>query len=256
MERKLVNNLPLWQFDNLSAVSNIQHFVTTRDGDEPDTFTMSLSSSPGRSLVLRNRARLAAALGIEPTQLFFPSQVHETKIVEVVPDTSVEQLQGVDALITAHRNIAIAVMSADCVPVLLYDKKRHVAAAIHAGWRGTVKQIVSKTLAALHGRYGTEGEDIMAGIGPSASPSVYEVGSEVIASVKLHLPNSETLLNPTQPGKAKFDLWQANKNQLLSFGVLASNIEVSAKCTLLDNGQFFSARKGDTGRFCAGIILR
>jgi copper oxidase (laccase) domain-containing protein len=96
----------------------------------------------------------------------------------------------------------------------------------------------------------------MAGIGPSASPSVYEVGSEVIASVKLHLPNSETLLNPTQPGKAKFDLWQANKNQLLSFGVLASNIEVSAKCTLLDNGQFFSARKGDTGRFCAGIILR
>jgi YfiH family protein len=256
MEKKFVNDLPLWHFNNLASISTVQHFVTTRHGDVPDTFTMSLTSTPDRSLVVRNRARLAAALGVDASQLYFPSQIHETTIVEVHPAISMDQLQGVDALITAHKHIAIAVMSADCVPVLLYDKKRHVSAAIHAGWRGTVKQIVAKTLVALHDRYGTEGKDVVAGIGPSASPDVYEVGNEVIEAVKTHLPNCDTLLTLTQPGKAKFDLWQANKNQLLSFGVLASNIEVSEKCTLLDNGQFYSARKGDTGRFSAGIILR
>ena len=104
--------------------------------------------------------------------------------------------------------------------------------------------------------FGTKGEDITAGIGPSVSQDSYEVGEDVVAAVKRSFEKSDALLIPQTNNKAKLDLWNANKMQLLEFGVRESSIEISELCTVKNNNNFFSARKGDAGRFAAGIMVR
>ena len=256
MERLQINNLYLWQFENLRREKNLQHFVTDRSsGLDGNEFTLSYSSHPDREFVKLNRTKLAKSIGIPVDQLFFPSQVHKTRILKVTSSTTKSELMETDALVTSDPGICIAVMSADCVPVLLYDKQNKVIAAIHSGWRGTVARIVEKTLQRLKDDYGTEGKNIVAGIGPSVSQESYEVGEEVIANVKTNFEDSAELLIEQPQNKAKLDLWKANKIQLLEFGVPENQIEISDLCTVLNNNHFFSARKGDAGRFAAGIMM-
>lgn len=250
------NGLSLWEFDHLSGMEGIGHFVTDRNTNPlGDPFTLSFSSTPDRSLVQRNRRLLAEAMQVEEHALFLPSQVHKTRIVHVTPSTTKEELQDTDALITAYRDICIAVMSADCVPIVLFDRKNNVVAAVHSGWRGTVARILEKTLNEMHARYGTTGDHVVAGIGPSVSQESYEVGEEVITAVQAAFDVHQDLLIHTVQSKARLDLWNANRHQLLAFGVPEKNIEVSNLCTVVHNQFFFSARKGDTGRFAAGIVM-
>src|SRR5687767_7606510 len=168
MKRSLIGKLCLWQFENLGAEPLIKHFVTDRRSDlDGKEFTLSFSSSPDKEEIRSNRSRLALALGISSSQLYFPSQVHKTRIVKIYHQTSREELMETDALITNETGLCIAVMSADCVPILLYDKKNNAVGAIHSGWRGTVARILEKTLQQMHYVFGTNGQDIYAGIGPS-----------------------------------------------------------------------------------------
>jgi polyphenol oxidase len=254
MEKIIVNHLPLWQFTNLRQERNINHFVTTRRGIEGNDFTLSYSSTDDKEVVKKNRSALALAMGVMENRLYFPSQVHRTRIVEVDVHTRKDDLLETDALVTAHAGFCIAVMSADCVPVLLYDKANRVVAAVHSGWRGTVARIVEKTLYFMENRFGTKGENLIAGIGPSVSQESYEVGEEVIEEVQKSFSGQELMIHH-RAGKAKLDLWKANQIQLQEFGVPSSQIETSDLCTVLNNDEFFSARKGDAGRFAAGIVL-
>src|SRR3954469_8130518 len=116
MVRNPVNGLHLWQFENLAKENSIKHFVTDRStAPVQHEFTLSFSSSPDRGLIKSNRSLLAQALDISADRLFFPHQVHLTRIVQVSANTPVEILKHTDALITNEKNICIAVMSADCV---------------------------------------------------------------------------------------------------------------------------------------------
>ena len=251
------NGINIWQFENLGSLKGIDHFVSDRVlADDSREFTLSFSSSPDRDEIRRNRSRLAGALDIPEDHLIFPSQVHKTRIVQVTHGISKQELMETDALITNEKGLCLAVMSADCVPILIYDEMNGAVAAIHSGWRGTVAKILEKTLQAMYERYGTKGKDIIAGIGPSVCQDSYEVGEEVVESVRGSFKNASELLVATSPGKAKLDLWKANKAQLLDFGVGEDRIEISDLCTVKNNRYFFSARKGDTGRFAAGIMLR
>lgn len=257
MKRVVVDRLRLWQFENLSSERGVKHFVTERNSASSEIpFTLSYSSSPDKALIRSNRAMVAEVMGIDESLFFMPSQIHKTRIVNVKHTTSKDDLAETDALITNERGLCIAVMSADCVPVLLFDKKNHAAAAVHSGWRGTVARIVEKTLLEMQSIFGTKGEDIVAGIGPSVSQDSYEVGDEVITEVRKNFSNTNDLLVHLENKKARLDLWTANKIQLLAFGVPESSIETSNLCTVKNNEYFFSARKGDTGRFAAGIILQ
>lgn len=195
-------------------------------------------------------------MGIGHEALFMPSQIHKTRIVHVSSTTPRTELADTDALITSEREICIAVMGADCVPILLADTKNKIIAAIHSGWRGTVARILQKTLHELRDVYGTKGSDVVAAIGPSVSQESYEVGSEVVAAVNASFENAASLMIPVDDGKARLDLWKANITQLLEFGVEERNIEVANLCTVIHNNHFFSARRGDSGRFAAGIMLR
>ena len=256
MKKIPINGLNLWQFEKLAQENSIQHFVTDRSSNTTDEeFTLSFSSSPDRTFVQRNRNLLAVAMGIESSGLYLPSQVHKTRIVRVKKTTPREELLETDALITNESGLCIAVMSADCVPILLYDKKNNAVGAVHSGWRGTVARILEKTLQQMHQVFGTKGEDIYAGIGPSVSQDSYEVGEEVIRKVDNAFGPENGLMISQPENKAKLDLWKANKIQLINFGVKESSIEVSDLCTVKNNDHFFSARRGDSGRFAAGIML-
>jgi len=257
MRREKIHGLNLWQFDILAEQSGIRHFVTDRFTiDRSEEFTLSLSSHPDREFVLANREALANAMQVAPSRIVFPSQIHETKIVRVDETTSKDDVAGTDALICNAKGICICVMSADCVPILLYDTRNEVIAAVHSGWRGTVAKILEKTLKRLKDEFGTEGEDLLCGIGPSVSQESYEVGEEVISSVESAFGSGSDLLIFHDTRKAKLDLWKANTIQLMEFGVYPEQIEVSDLCTVKNNSYFFSARKGDSGRFAAGILLR
>jgi YfiH family protein len=256
MNRILIQNLHFWQFQNLQQEPLIKHFVTDRNTNaNGKEFTLSYSSSPDRELIRHNRHLLASALGISDVHLFFPSQVHQTKIAHVAKDTSTKELMETDALITNERGLCIAVMSADCVPIVLYDKKNQAIGAVHSGWKGTVARILEKTLHEMQVKFGTKGVDIVAGIGPSVSQDSYEVGEEVVHAVNHAFGNENGLIIPQTNNKAKLDLWKANKLQLQEFGVPESHIELSDLCSIKNNHHFFSARKGDAGRYAAGIML-
>jgi YfiH family protein len=149
-------------------------------------------------------------------------------------------------------------MSADCVPVLLYDREKKVIAAIHAGWKGTVNGIVDKVVSAMKKEFGCLPGNIRAGIGPSICAASYEVGPEVIAQFREKVPDTEKLFSNFHGEKAHVDLWEANRAWLLRQGVPEENIEVAGICTFQNPGRFFSARyfKNRTGRFAACIALR
>lgn len=255
MIRSYLGGLQLWQFENLGSARGVSHFVSDRQS-LGESFTLSLSSTPDKEAVIANRLAVANAFGIPEARLIFPSQVHLTRSVVVTEHTVKDDLMGTDALITATPGFCICVMSADCVPVLLFDKRNRVIAAVHAGWRGTVAGIVDKTLARMADEFNTKGGDIVAGIGPSVCHESYEVGEEVINAVRENLSHSDKLLMPQPNGKAKLDLWKANRLQLIDFGVPESQVEISDLCTVKNNQYFFSARKGDAGRFAAGIMLK
>src|SRR5688572_6589332 len=119
MKKIPINGLYLWQFEKLAQENSIKHFVTDRSSNEASTeFTLSYSSSPDRTFIQQNRNLLAVSMGIENSNLYFPSQVHKTRIVQVTKNTPREDLLETDALITNETRVCIAVMSADCVPIL------------------------------------------------------------------------------------------------------------------------------------------
>ncbi|HYG18771.1 MAG TPA: peptidoglycan editing factor PgeF [Ohtaekwangia sp.] len=256
MQRLKINDLHLWQFENLRKEASVMHFVTDRQTVEGEReFTLSFSSSPDREEIRQNRRRLAQAMGVDEARLFFPSQVHETKIVRVTRDTSTADVIGTDALITNEKMVCIAVMSADCVPVLLWDMKNQAVAAVHSGWRGTAARILEKTLQRMNIEFGTTGKDLVAGIGPSVSQASYEVGGEVVQAMDAAFGAESEVMIHKENRKADLDLWKANHIQLREFGVPESSVEYADLCTVKTNNYFFSARKGDTGRFAAGIML-
>lgn len=252
---KVIENLRLWQFAKLSKIKNVIHFVSDRKSFDEADFNLSYSTSPDPVLVKENRTLVAKSMSVTFDTLYIPKQVHQDRILKVDDSTTTEDLEATDALITNSTNVCIAVMSADCVPILLYDRKNHAAGAVHSGWKGTVAHILTKTLQAMQQEFGTQGTDVVAAIGPSVCQASYEVGHEVVEAVRKSFNQSETLLQLQENGKAKLDLWQANYLQLTAFGVKPENITIASTCTVIHNQHFFSARKGDSGRFAAGIRL-
>jgi polyphenol oxidase len=252
---KQVGDLKFWLFSELSKEKYVTHFVSDRKSFDEADFNLSYSTSPDPILVTENRTLVAKYMGVTFDTLYIPKQVHKDRILKVDDKTTTEALEAIDALITNSTNVCIAVMSADCVPILLYDKKNHAAGAVHSGWKGTVAHILTKTLQSMQHEFGTQGADVVAAIGPSVCQASYEVGYEVVEAVRKSFNQSESLLQLQQNGKAKLDLWQANYLQLTTFGLKPENIEVANTCTVIHNQHFFSARKGDSGRFAAGIRL-
>ena len=135
--------VPVFQFKNLSKFSSIIHGITTRAGgaseDNFDSLNLSLMVNDDAEKVKQNRNIVAEAFGVEPENLKIPRQQHTNHVLKVEKGQRLDL--SADAFITQDKGLALAVLLADCVPILIYDKENHVIAAIHAGWRGTVANI-------------------------------------------------------------------------------------------------------------------
>lgn len=199
----------------------------------------------------QNRRLLAERLGIGKERFVVPHQTHSDHVAFV---TEPCQLEDVDAVFTTERNLCVCVSTADCIPVLLYDARHQVVAAIHAGWRGTVKRIVERTFAEMMMRCGTCGEDVRAVIGPGISLESFEVGDEVFdAFASAHFP-MERIARRYE--KWHIDLWEANRLQLEACGI--SDIQLNGECTYLNADRYYSARRLgiQSGRILNGIMLK
>jgi YfiH family protein len=199
--------------------------------------------------VLENNKRFFGSLNINFEKVAKSHQVHGAEILTV---TKAGRYEGYDALITNIPNIQLAVTIADCTPVLIFDPVKKAVAAIHAGWRGTVQEIVLKTAFALQKEYGSDPQDCLAYVGTCIDECSFEVGEDVAG-------NFVSDFKRWDDKKKKFfvDLKSANKDQLLRAGIKPENIEVSPFSTILNNNDYFSYRyeNGLTGRMLATIGL-
>ena len=264
-----LQSLSTFRFQNLSKQSRVGHFVSTRIGglSPPPYESLNLGFHVGdiAKTVLKNRERLAANIGILLSDFTIAKQVHSGTVTIVTEgmrgsgaadlDTAVE---ATDAMVTDVPHLCLTVLMADCVPILFLDPQKRVVGAVHAGWRGTVKLVVQNTVNTLKEKFSCKLTDVLVGIGPSIGPCHYEVGSEVISQVEAIRGSTDGYINNESPdGKGYFNLWEANKRQIIEAGIPGQNIEVAEICTYCNAHLFFSERhqRGRTGRFGAGIML-
>ena len=258
MKERLMSNMRVLEYGIMEPYSNISCFSTTRHGGCGDgayaTFNCTHYCGDKPEHVSANLEILAAALPERPQVFVIPRQTHTTNVRVVDNVLAPEELQDVDAVVTHLKDFCLCVSTADCVPILLYDRVKEVIAAIHAGWRGTVGRIVEKTLDVMKSQYGTEGEDVMACIGPSISLESFEVGDEVYAAFEEAGFDMSRIARKYE--KWHLDLWEANRLQLLAHGVLPEHIEVAGICTCQNHENFFSARRLGikSGRILSGIM--
>ena len=214
------------------------------------------------------REELCRELGIEDSCLLLPRQTHGNKVARIDAEfmsldkaTQTEALDGVDAVVTALRGICIGVSTADCIPLLLHDARLNIVAAAHAGWRGTVAAIAAKCIETMQEHYGCQCSDIRAIIAPGISLEAFEVGDEVYTEFANAGFAMECIARryPTANGGTKWhiDLWEANRLQLIAFGVPKEAIQVAGVCTWEQHKEFFSARRLgiNSGRIFSGIML-
>jgi len=197
--------------------------------------------------VAENRHRFFERIGAGGSGLASSYQVHGTEILYA---TEPGRYTGYDALMTSQPGLLVGVTVADCVPVLVFDAQTRAVAAIHAGWRGTVGGIVTKTIARMHAQFGTEPAHCYAYVGTCIDDCSFEVGPDVATQFSASFVRLDTIT-----ARHFVDLKAANKQQLLDAGVPDTQIEVSAFSTVQHNADYFSYRAegGQTGRMLAVI---
>jgi polyphenol oxidase len=253
------NGVRYYSFDIFPAT--VKQAVFTRQGG--------VSPAPWKSLnvggtvgddvdrVRENRARSFDTLGRSILSLFDVWQVHSADVVYAdAPRPAQVDHQKADIIFTDKPEVTLYMRFADCVPILLYDPKKCVVGIAHAGWLGTVRAVSITAVRGMTEHYGSQPENIMAGIGPSIGVDHYEVGPEVIAQVDQAFGPDAKRLIEIRGGRTYLDLWAANRVQLEKSGV--KQIEVAGLCTACHLDDWFSHRgeKGRTGRFGALIALQ
>ena len=237
--------------------------VTTRHGgvSAGDFATLNLSFSVGDQPenVVENRRRAAAALGADLADFAFATQVHGA-VARIV--TAGDRGRGAtarggtvgdaDALVTGDPGTVLAVLVADCVPIVLYDPAAHVLACVHAGWRGTVARATDAALEAM-ATLGARPQNVIAGVGPAVSADGYQVGNDVAEAVHESFgAQAQNVIRPDGTGRWLLDLWTANLLILGQAGVTRERTHVAAIPTGAEPGQFFSDRAiRPCGRFAA-----
>ncbi len=283
------NKLQLLHSEKLSTLPWLVHGFSTRLGGVSRLYggtALNLGFTPhdSRAAVERNRElfleELDGAKRHSPWPLVALRQIHSDLIYRV--DGMPPQLLTGDGLVTDVPGLAIAVQTADCLPVILVDRKRRSAGVFHAGWRGTVKRIVEKGVGEMRKHFGSDPRNLMAAIGPGVQRCCYEVGEEVRSRFEAQFAYASRLFREVKesdpvrekypllfltarapghgelPVKIYLDLVEANRRQLLDAGVLARNIEVAGPCTACHTELLFSfrAEKGVTGRMMAVAGIR
>ncbi|HRT71602.1 MAG TPA: peptidoglycan editing factor PgeF [Syntrophales bacterium] len=237
-------------------------FLTRWSGVSTGKFSslnLGLREGDKEERVARNWRLIADAFGLSVSQFFPIDQVHGDRIV-VVEDLQDETSPvRCDAVLTARRGVALAVKTADCVPLLLVDREKQVVGVVHAGWRGTALGIAAKAVKTLKERFDSKPADILAAIGPAVGACCYQVDGKVYDAFKKLSAVRERAFRACQDveGRWMLDLESANIIQLVEAGIPRENIFSAALCTSCRRDLFFShrAERGGTGRHLSFIVL-
>ena len=214
-----------------SKIPFITHGFTLRQLDNGQDFDLNLYERDQSNHIKKNLKKLTELIGFPSAPVISCSQVHHNKIIKVDLQKNTPQeirkIQG-DGLVTNQPNVILAILTADCLPILLIDKKQKTIAAIHAGRKGTMISIVGKAIEKMESLFGTEPENLIAGIGPGIKKCCYGV-----------------------------DIFENNLQQIMNKGVLKKNIFSIDECTSCRKDIFFSyrAEKGKTGRMIGFIMI-
>ena len=242
--------------------------VTTRAGGVSSgpyaTLDLGLTVGDHPDAVVENRRRAAAAVGLDLGDLVFGRQRHGAGVAVVdaahrgrgttALDDALDGPDGIDALVTTTPGVGLAILVADCVPVVLYDPGAHVVAVVHAGWRGTVRRIPAAAVDAM-ARRGSDPADVVAYVGPAIEADRYQVGDEVAEAAREAFGDAAgEVVRPDGAGRWLFDLWGANRRTLVDAGLRPGNVSVSGVGTA--DRRFFSDRLArPCGRFAAIAVL-
>ncbi len=201
---------------------------------------------------------VATVFGVSNGRIVTVNQVHGENIIRVNA-LNYQQVRFIhaDALITDVPGLAVGVETADCVPVLLFDPVRPAAAAVHAGWRSTVKKIVQKAINRMSEEFGTEPARLIAAIGPAIGPECYEVDEPVMEPVRESFSFWHEVTASRGQDRWSLDLVKANRMELLQIGLAEKNIHALGMCTSCRKDLFYSYRaEGKTGRMLSAIMLK
>lgn len=204
-----------------------------------------------------------ASVGASADRLMRVKQVHGNAVRLVrrgdVPGDASEQKPDGDAIVSNQPGLVLAVMVADCVPILVVDPVRGAAAAIHAGWRGTCARVAQAAVETMQREFASDPDDLIAAIGPSAGPDDYEVGESLVEAFLAagHRRSDVDRWFIRTTGKPHLDLWSVNRDQLLASGVDASRIHVCGLSTVSHPDIFDSYRVAGerAGRMAAIIVV-
>jgi len=286
--RSRVKALTILQSESLARIPWLLHGFSTHLGGSSRIYggalNLGFTQQDSRAAVERNRRAFLKKIGAvangRPWPLITLRQIH-SDVIHCVTDLPQQALAG-DGLITRTPGIVLAILTADCLPVILVDTKGLAIGVFHAGWRGTLKRIVEKGVGEMRRRFGTQARDIKAAIGPGIHSCCYEVGSEVrqqfesqfeyVAELFREAKESDPIrekypllfLSARAPGHSELpkkiflDLVEANRQQLIVAGVSAKNISASPLCTACRTDLLFShrAERGITGRSMAAVAIR
>jgi YfiH family protein len=268
--------------DNLAKTPWLVHGFSTRLGGYSAVYggfslNLGYTHNDSREAVKRNRAAFMTAMGTPDWPLLGVRQIHS----DLIWRAEDQHPSAGDGLLSGTAGILLTVRTADCHPILLVDVKKRAVAALHAGWRGTLKRIAEKGVGEMRRWFGSRPEDLRAAIGPGIHVCCYEVGEEVREQFQAQFTYADTLftetketdairerypllfltarapghIEPMLPVKIRLDLVEANRRQLLAAGMRAADISASGLCTGCRTDLLFShrAEKGNTGRMIAAI---
>jgi purine-nucleoside/S-methyl-5'-thioadenosine phosphorylase / adenosine deaminase len=287
-----VVRVPGWAGRNRPSLRWLIHGFSTRMGGgttayRPGNFDLNLgfTDSDDRDTVAANRGLFvaAAAEGKELLGMVTLRQIHSSLIRKVsakdIRDNSMPAVLKGDGLMTDEPGVLLGIQTADCIPVLVADRKKRAVAAFHAGWRGTLARIVENGVGRMRLEFGSRPEDLIASIGPGIGQCCYSVGEEVQEQFKSQFDYASELfrevydsdpirqkypmlfLTARAPGHSDIgpgvhlDLVEANRRQLLAAGLRKGAIFVTGQCTGCHTDRFFSHRieRGFTGRMMSVI---
>jgi YfiH family protein len=285
--------VPGWTKARSRVPAWLWHGFSTRRGglsraycadDAPGELNLGFTREDDRGFVLQNRRLLAQAVsGNADIPLVTLRQIHSNAVVVVTAkDAAREVPRKADGLMTAEPNLLLAIQTADCIPVLVADRRQRAIAAFHAGWRGTVKRIVESGIGRMRLEFGSRPEDLIAAIGPGVGACCYAVGEEVRSAFESQFAYAPELfheVSDSDPIRTKYpmlfltqcapghspigpaihlNLVDANRRQLLDAGLKASAIRVIGGCTSCHADMFFSHRasRGHAGRMFSVIGIR
>ncbi|MBE6318236.1 MAG: peptidoglycan editing factor PgeF [Bacteroidales bacterium] len=239
--RNNISHIYLMTIPGMVAVSTCRGCII--ENDNYSGFNACHYTGDDMMHVEASRSLLCDELGIGREALIIPRQTHSLNVavVDSIP-FSAERLEDIDALVTTLSGVAIAINTADCVPLVFVDDEAHVVAVAHSGWKGTVGRIASKTIEKMID-CGADVKRIKVAMGPCICGDCFEVGNEVVEQfVKNGFNNSQVILHGYGE-RCHIDLPQACRQALVEFGVLDENIAMPTDCSRCNPAKFFSARR-------------